>query len=38
MVRLLEVVLSHLLANVTTAIFFGVIYVNVVLWSEYLTT
>eukprot|EP00903_Cladosiphon_okamuranus_P017637 g16245.t2 len=38
MVRLLEVVLANLLANLTTAIFFGVIYVNVVLWSEYLTT
>eukprot|EP00752_Nemacystus_decipiens_P012877 g11399.t1 len=38
MVRLLEMVLSHLVANVATAIFFGVFYANVVLWSEYLTT
>lgn len=34
----LQVVLAYLLANVTTAIFFGGLWANFVLWREYSTT
>lgn len=34
----LQVVLAHLLANATTAIFFGGLWANFVLWREYFTT
>ncbi len=35
--KILEVVTSHLLANVTTAIFVAIVYSNFVLWREYLS-
>lgn len=36
--KVLQVVLAHLLANVTTAIFFSVVHANFVLWREYSIT
>lgn len=36
--ELLQVVLAHLLANVTTTIFFSVAYLNFVLFKDYVWT